>query len=90
MSKKKQDYSSEFKVKFVFEAMQYPDGITAYCRKNGIPESRFYIWKDTILKKSNDIFKRPSKRESNEINRLKLMLQKKILVLRLFPKCLLK
>ena len=77
MSKKKRDYTAEFKVDFVLQALTYPDGITAYCRKEGIKESRFYAWKSTMIKNAKETFNRVSKKESLRIRLLQQELQHK-------------
>ena len=77
MSKKNREYLPEFKIKFVFEAMTYPDGVTAYCRVKGIKDSRYYAWREAILKNSNAIFKKKNQKEKNELEQLKLKLQSK-------------
>ena len=75
MSKRKQ-YSPKQKVKLVLEALTYPDGISAFCRKNGITENMFYKWKDKLLSNADVVFNR-KKESSNKENYLKELLSKK-------------
>ena len=42
MSKVKNTYSPEEKVRMVLEGLQYPDGIAKYCRSKGIRDTLFY------------------------------------------------
>jgi len=77
MSKKKQDYSSKFKVDFVLKALSYPDGVAAYCRKMGIKENRFYTWRQMLIENSDAIFQRKSKKEGRRIQNLEEQLKQK-------------
>jgi len=42
MSKVKNTYSAEEKVRMVLEGLQYPDGIAKYSRSKGIRDTLFY------------------------------------------------
>jgi len=75
MSKRKQ-YSAKQKVKLVLEALSYPDGISAFCRKNGITEAMFYNWKDKLYSKADIVFNQ-KKQYTNKENYLKEIIAKK-------------
>ena len=69
-------YSSKEKVTMVLEAIDYPDGKSAYCRQKGIAESLFYKWKDQLLSQSDKVFA-PKQKETNKEQQLKRELAKK-------------
>jgi len=75
MSKRKQ-YSAKQKVKLVIEALSYPDGISAFCRKTGITDAMFYNWKDKLLSSADNVFNQKKKSTSTE-NHLKELLTRK-------------
>ncbi len=65
MSKRKH-YLPKQKIKLVFEALTYPDGISAFCRKNGITENLFYNWKDKLFSNADIVFNQKKKISSAE------------------------
>ena len=75
MSKRKQ-YLPKQKVKLILEALTYPDGISAFCRKNGITENMFYNWKEKLLSNADIVFNQ-KKRVSSFESHLKEIISKK-------------
>ena len=49
-------FKPEEKMKIVMEGLSGTMEITELCRKYGIATSRFYDWKDKLVKNSSDIF----------------------------------
>jgi transposase-like protein len=76
MTKGKNTYSPEQKVKMILEGLTYPDGIGAYCRKSGISDVLFYKWKKQLIDNAKVIFKPKQKENALEI-RLKEQIIKK-------------
>ncbi len=76
MAKIKNQYTAAMKAKMVFEALKYPDGISAYCREKGIRDTMFYKWKKQIEENAEAVFK-PQKRVSSKENQLAKKLQRK-------------
>jgi len=75
MSRRK-SYSSKQKVKLVLEALSYPDGLSAFCRKHGITENMFYRWKDKLLSNADSVFL-SNKKNVNKISKLKEIIANK-------------
>ncbi|MDH7552336.1 MAG: transposase [Spirochaetota bacterium] len=76
MSKVKNTYSPEEKVRMVLEGLQYPDGIAKYCRSKGIRDTLFYKWKGQLEKNAKLIFAPQAKETALEV-RLKNELGRK-------------
>ncbi len=47
-------FTTEEKVRIVLDGMQYPEGITGFCRQVGISRSTYYHWQRTLLEKGKE------------------------------------
>ncbi len=63
-------YTSAFKVKSVLEALKDPDGIAAYCRRNGLAIGLIYKWQVQMIQNADSTFRVPTKAENAKIARL--------------------
>jgi transposase len=73
----KNKYTSRFKVEAVLEGLRDPDGIAAYCRRNGISDVSFYQWQKQMLANADALFDKPPKSAVKRIERLEQELQRK-------------
>jgi transposase-like protein len=73
----KSKYSSKFKVQSVLEGLRYPDGITAYCRQQGITEVSFYNWQKQILSNADALFNKLPRSSATRIEHLEQEIQRK-------------
>ena len=73
----KNKYTSRFKVEAVLEGLRDPDGIAAYCRRNGISDVSFYQWQKQMLANADALFDKPPKSAVKRIERLEQALQRK-------------
>lgn len=78
--RKKNNYSPEEKIKFVFECLTYPDGVGAYCRTKGIRDVLFYKWKNQILENGSEVFKPKQKENQREIKLKEQLLKKESII----------
>ena len=61
----------------VLEGLRDPDGIAAYCRRNGISDVSFYQWQKQMLANADALFDKPPKSAVKRIERLEQALQRK-------------
>ena len=73
----KQKYTSSYKVRTVLEGLKSPDGIAAYCRRQGISEVQFYQWQKQILKNADSVFTRVPKSVERKISSLEETIRRK-------------
>ena len=73
----KEKYQANFKVRTVLEGLKSPDGISAYCRRQGISEAQFYQWQKQILENADALFTRPPKNADKKITQLEEELKRK-------------
>ncbi len=73
----KQKYTSSFKVRAVLEGIKSPDGISAYCRRQGIHEVQFYQWQKQMLSNADATFARVSKATERKISKLEDEIKRK-------------
>jgi transposase-like protein len=73
----RQKYSATFKVKAVLEALKYPDGISAYCRRKGISDVLWYRWQSQMINNASNLFEKTPQAAKSKINRLESELAKK-------------
>ena len=66
----KQKYSSSYKVRTVLEGLKSPDGIAAYCRRQGISEVQFYQWQKQIIENADSVFAKVPKSVERKITSL--------------------
>lgn len=66
----KEKYSSSFKVRTVLEGLKSPDGISAYCRRQGIYEVQFYQWQKQMISNADATFTKVSKATERKITML--------------------
>ena len=74
---KKSYYSPKQKVQLVLEGLRDPEGISAFCRRQGISEASFYKWQKQLLENADSLFEKPSKSSEKKINRLEQEIQRK-------------
>jgi transposase-like protein len=70
-------YTASFKVKTVLDAIKYPDGITAYCRRHGLYDVLIYKWQSQMLANAEALFTKPSPSAEAKIRQLEQALQRK-------------
>lgn len=73
----KHKYSSQFKVRTVLDGLKSPDGIAAFCRRQGISEQQFYTWQRQMLENADALFEPVSKKAAHKINRLEEQIKHK-------------
>lgn len=73
----KQKYSNSFKVRTVLEGLKSPDGVAAYCRRQGISDVLFYQWQKRMLENADALFTRDSKSTTKRISELESELKRK-------------
>jgi transposase len=73
----KQKYSPQFKVRTVLEGLKSPDGIAAYCRRQGISEVQFYQWQKQLIDNADSVFNRVPRSSERKISRLEDELKRK-------------
>lgn len=73
----KQKYSNEFKVRTVLEGLKSPDGVAAYCRRQGISDVLFYKWQKQMLENADGLFSRSSQSSAKKISALESKLKRK-------------
>ena len=59
-------FKPEEKIKIVMEGLSGTIQVTELCRKYGIGTSRFYEWKDKLVKNSADIFDDRGRRNTSD------------------------
>lgn len=70
-------YSSEFKVRTVLEGLKSPDGIAAFCRREGIRESQFYKWQKQMLANADALFEEVPRSAARQISELQEEINRK-------------
>jgi transposase-like protein len=70
-------YTSSFKVKSVLDAIKYPDGIMAYCRRHGLYDVLIYKWQSQMIANAEALFSKPSPSAEAKVKRLEQDLQRK-------------
>lgn len=73
----KQKYSPSYKVRTVLEGLKSPDGIAAYCRRQGISEVQFYQWQKQLIDNADSVFNRVPKSFKSKIANLEEELRRK-------------
>ena len=73
----KQKYTSSFKVRTILEGLKSPDGIAAYCRRQGISEVQFYQWQKQIIQNADSIFAKVPKSVERKIASLEETIKRK-------------
>lgn len=73
----KQKYTSSYKVRTVLEGLKSPDGIAAYCRRQGISEVQFYQWQKQIVKNADSVFTKVPKSVERKISILEETIKRK-------------
>ena len=73
----KQKYTSSFKVRTILEGLKSPDGIAAYCRRQGISEVQFYQWQKQIIQNADSIFAKVPKPVERKIASLEETIKRK-------------
>jgi transposase-like protein len=70
-------YTFSFKVKSVLDAIKYPDGIMAYCRRHGFYDVLIYKWQSQMIANAEVLFSKPSPSAEAKIKRSEQDLQRK-------------
>lgn len=73
----KRKYSSEFKVRTVLEGLKSPDGVAAFCRRQGISEQQYYSWQRQLLANADAVFEQIPKKAARKIGELEEKLKQK-------------
>lgn len=73
----KQKYMPSYKVKSVLEALKYPDGISAYCRRQGLQEVLLYRWQSQMISNADALFTKTPKSAEAKIKQLESELKRK-------------
>lgn len=73
----KRKYSSKFKVRTVLEGQKSPDGIRAFCRRQGISEQQFFAWQRQMLANADAFFEQVPKKAAAKISELEEKLKHK-------------
>jgi transposase len=73
----KQKYSSSFKVRTVLDGLKSPDGIAAFCRRQGISEVQFYQWQKQLLENADLVFNKVPKPLERKITSLEEEIKRK-------------
>jgi len=73
----KQKYTSSFKVRTVLEGLKSPDGIAAYCRRQGISEVQFYQWQKQIILNADAVFAKVPKSVERKVTSLEETIKRK-------------
>lgn len=73
----KYKYSPSYKVRTVLEGLNSPDGIAAYCRRQGISEVQFYQWQRQIIENADSVFNKVPKSVKRKIASLEAELKRK-------------
>jgi transposase-like protein len=73
----RQKYSSSFKVRTVLEGLKSPDGISSYCRRQGISEVQFYQWQKQMLTNADALFTKLPKSTERKIANLEEEVKRK-------------
>ncbi len=73
----KQKYSNGYKVRTVLEGLKSPDGIAAYCRRQGISEVQFYQWQKKIIENADSVFAKLPKSVKRKITSLEEAIKRK-------------
>jgi len=73
----KEKYQANFKVRTVLEGLKAPNGISAFCRRQGISETQFYQWQKQILENADAVFMRQPKNADRKITQLEEELKRK-------------
>ena len=64
MSKKRRQYSAEFKLETVLEGLRGDKPVAQICRERGIRDSLYYKWRDTFQERAAEIFVRQDQQEN--------------------------
>ncbi len=64
MSKKRRQYSAEFKLETILEGMRSEKPIAQLCRERGIRDTLYYKWRDTFKERAAAIFTRQDQQDS--------------------------
>ena len=70
-------YTSSFKVRTVLEGLKSSDGISAYCRRQGISEVQFYQWQKQMLSNADALFTKVPKATERKIAKLEEEVKRK-------------
>lgn len=73
----KPKYTSSFKVRAVLEGLKSPDGVSAYCRRQGIHEVQFYQWQKQMISNAEATFAKVSKATERKISKLEDEIKRK-------------
>jgi transposase len=73
----KQKYSSSFKVRTVLDGLKSPDGVAAFCRRQGISEVQFYQWQKQLLDNADLVFNKVPKPLERKITSLEEEIKRK-------------
>ena len=73
----KQKYTAGCKVRTVLEGLKSPDGIAAYCRRQGISEVQFYQWQKQIIQNADAVFAKVPKAAERKIASLEETIKRK-------------
>ena len=69
MSKKRRQYSAEFKLETVMEGIRGEKPVTQICRERNITDSLYYKWRDQFKEHAPEIFTRQDQ-QSQAVNAL--------------------
>lgn len=73
----KQKYSAGYKVCTVLDGLKSPDGIAAYCRRQGISDVQFYQWQRKIIENADSVFAKVPKFMERKIASMEEELKRK-------------
>ena len=76
MSKRKK-YTPQEKMEIVLAGLSNSNGIAEIFRSYGISTVQFYQWKDQLVKSAPEIYKRKSRKRSNQEEKLKEQIRQK-------------
>lgn len=66
MSKKRREYTTEFKLEVVLEGLRGEKSVAQLCREKQITDSLYYKWRDQFLAKASEIFVEPKQSADEE------------------------
>ena len=73
----KQKYTPSYKVRTVLEGLKSPDGIAAYCRRQGISEVQFYQWQRKMIENADSLYSKFPKSVERKIDSLEEAIKRK-------------
>lgn len=78
MSKRREKYSSEFKVRVVLEVLKENETLSEIASRYGVHPTQIARWRRTLLEKAPQIFSEPGRGEEQERGKNEDELYKKI------------